>query len=229
MNETLIVVFTGVVAASTLFYVVITGWLAWETRRMRTAQSEPKVSIQLELNHLVGQGGMQLAIRNEGMGPAQDIRFEFDGNPDLFTSNGMRTPIDQVPVVRDGLKYLGPGRQFTFVLGWLFGDAFVQASKQTWEFHVNYKTQTGKLRKDSYVLDFSQFSHLIIGEGDPLRKIEKHLGDIKKEFGHLGNGFHKPRIITQTKDEYLKEIDNLRRQRKENPVDDAASAQESSS
>ena len=195
MNETLIMAFTGVVALSTVFYVGITCWLAWETRKMRTAQNEPKVSIQLELNSQVGQGGMQLAIRNEGMGPAQDITFEFVGNPNHFTSNGMRTPVDEVPAIRDGLRYLGPGRQFTLILGWLFGDAFNRASEEPWTFHMRYKNQTGKERKESYVLDFSQFSHLIIGDGDPLRKIAKNLESIDKEMGRWGTGFHKLQVV----------------------------------
>ena len=199
MNETLIMVFTGVVAGSTVLYMLITGWLAIENRKMRLAQTEPKVSVQLELNDQIGHGGMQLAIRNEGMGPAESITFEFEGNPDLFTSNGMPTPINEVPVIKDGLKYLGSGRQFTFTLGWLFGEAFEQAKEHPWIFHVKYKNQTGQLRSDSYVLHFSQFSHLMIGEGDPLRKIANSLESIKKELGFWGTGFHKLQVVTQPK------------------------------
>ncbi len=219
--------FTGVVALSTVFYVGITCWLAWETRKMRTAQNEPKVSIQLDLNHQVGQGGMQLAIRNEGMGPAQDIRFEFEGDPNYFTANGMRTPIDEVSVIKEGLRYLGPGREFTFVLGWLFGKAFERASEQPWTFHIQYKDQTGKSKKDKYILHFSQFSHLILSSGDPLRGIEKHLGDIKKEFRHLGTGFHKPQIIIQTKEERRKEMEQFYQQQVHEQTEDSEFGSES--
>ena len=212
MNDFLLVVFTGVVAGSTVLYMIITGWLAWETRKGREAQTEPKVSVQLELNEQIGQGVLQLAIRNEGTGPAQDIKFEFVGNPRYFVGNGMSTPINEVPVIRDGLRYLGSGRLFTFNLGRLLGDDFKQANDNPWTFHVLYKTQTGKARKDKYVLDFSQFWGLFIGGGNPLRQMEQHLGDINKEFHNLGTGFHKPQIITQTKEESQREKEESQRE-----------------
>ena len=199
MNETLIVAFTGVVALSTVFYVVITCWLAWETRKMRTAQNEPRVSVQLELNSQVGHGGMQLSIRNEGSGPAHEIKFDFSGNPDYFIQNGAGVPVDQLPVIRDGIKYLGPDRQFTILLGFLFGEAFLKATEHPWIFRVQYKDQNGKSKDDSYVLDFSQFSHLIIGDGDPLRKIAKSIESIDRELLRWGTGFHKLQVVTHPK------------------------------
>ena len=226
MNDTLIVVFTGVVAGSTVLYMLITGWLAWETRRGREAQSEPKVSVQLELNEQIGQGLLQLAIRNEGMGPALDIRFKFVGNPEYFLGNGMRTPINEVPAIKDGLRYLGSGRQFTFVLGRLLGDNFNEANENPWTFDVHYKTQTRKSREDKYVLDFSQFSGLFIEEGNPLRKMEQHLGDIKKEITYLGTGFHKPQVITQTKEESLRERDLVKKEQTRGQSENAESDSE---
>ena len=201
MNETLIMAFTGVVALSTVFYVGITCWLAWETRKMRTAQNEPRVSVQLELNNQLGHGGMQLSIRNEGTGPAHEIKFAFTGNADYFIQNGVGEPIDQLPAIRDGLKYLGPDRQFNIILGFLFGEAFERATELPWSFDVHYKDQTGKTKRDTYVLDFSQFSHLIIGEGDSLRKIANSLESIQKEMGYWGTGFHKLQVVTQPKQE----------------------------
>ena len=221
MNETLIVVFTGVVAACTLLYMLITGWLAIESRRMRQAQTEPKVSVQLDLNDRVGNGGMELVICNEGMGPAQDIRFQFSGDPSYFIENGIGKPIDEVPVIKRGIRYLGTGRRFTIMLGWLFGEDFKRAMEHPWVFCVSYKSLSGKRHKDNYTLDFTQFSQLFLPEGDPLRKIEKHLDDIRKEFRHLGSGFHKLQVITHpiqgrnsddqrpTKEEWMTQMSNL--------------------
>ena len=208
----LIAVFSGVVALSTGVYAFLTWKLVSETRRMREAQTEPRVSVQLELSNQAGYGGLQLVIRNEGMGPAQDISFEVQGDLEHFVTNGIGRRIDEIPVIKDGLKHLGPDRQFTLILGWLFGEAFQRANKNPWIFHVSYKSQAGKLRKEAYVLDFSAFSHLIIGGGDPLRGIEKHLDAIQKEFGYLGTGFHKARIITQTKEEYLRELEQAQQE-----------------
>lgn len=205
-TDNLIAIFTGVVAVTTVIYMIITGWLALETRRMRKAQTEPKVSLQLELTDRAGHGGLQLAIRNEGMGSAQDIRFKFSGDPNYFVKSGVRKPITELPIIRDGMSYLAPGRNFTFVLGWLFGDDFRRAEERPWEFNITYKNSSGKQFKDTYTLDFSDFSELIIGGGDPLRKIEGHLDSLNKELRSLGSGAHKLQIITQTKEEQRKEL-----------------------
>ena len=61
-------VFTGVVAASTLIYAGFTGWLACETRKVRKAQTEPRVGVRVSL---VDGSRMILEIRNQGQGLAK--------------------------------------------------------------------------------------------------------------------------------------------------------------
>ena len=98
VGEILMVIFTAVVALSTGVYAVLTWQLVSETRRLREAQTEPRVSVMLELAERVGHGGMELVIRNEGQGPAQNIRFKFQGDPTYFVGHGQKQPIDQIPV-----------------------------------------------------------------------------------------------------------------------------------
>ena len=106
LGEILIIVFTGVVAGSTVAYAVLTWRLVAETRRLREAQTEPRVSMRLELAERVGHGGIELLIRNEGQGPAQNIRFHFQGDPTYFIGHGQQQPIDQIPLIENGLPYL---------------------------------------------------------------------------------------------------------------------------
>ena len=91
---------TAVVAFSTVFYVVLTGKFVSETRQLRKVQTEPRVSVRLELADRAGHGAMELVIRNEGQSPAQDIQFNFRGDPTYFTRNGKRRPIDDLPIIR---------------------------------------------------------------------------------------------------------------------------------
>jgi hypothetical protein len=72
-----IVVFTGIVALSTVFYAVVTLRLVSETRRMREVQTEPRESVRAELTTLGGQDGMNLVIQNDGQGPAENIHSSF--------------------------------------------------------------------------------------------------------------------------------------------------------
>ena len=50
IEDSLILTFTIVVGVSTFFYTIITGWLTYETRKMRLAQTEPRISVQVELD-----------------------------------------------------------------------------------------------------------------------------------------------------------------------------------
>ena len=82
--QVLMVIFAGVVAASTVVYAVLTSRLVTETRRMREVQTEPRVSIRVEVDH-TGRPGYELTIRNEGQGAAKNVKFEFEGDPSYFS------------------------------------------------------------------------------------------------------------------------------------------------
>ena len=219
LGEILIVVFTGVVAFSTGVYAFLTWRLVSETRRMREVQTEPRVSMSLALSDRFGNGGLELVIRNEGQGAAEKIRFTFEGDPAYFIGHGQRQPIDQIPVIKNGLPYLGPNQDFRFLLGWLFGESFDRANQSPWTFHVHYESLAKKPKEDTYILDFSQFAHLVVGSGSPLMKIEKHLDSIQNEVHHMATGFHKLQVITQTKEQSRKEMEDFRRQQLGKPND----------
>ncbi len=170
--------------------------------------------MRLEIAERVGHGGIELDIRNEGQGPAKNITFDLEGDPTYFAESGIGQPIDQVPFIKNGLPYLGPDRHFRFVLGWLRGDAFDRASQKPWTFHIHYENLSGKLLSDSYTLDFSQFSGLIVGGGPPLIKIEKHVEALQTDLHRLMTGFSKLHVLTQTKDEFRKEMEDLREQQR---------------
>ena len=209
LGEILIVIFTAVVAASTVAYAVLTWQLVSETRRMRRAQTEPHVSVRVEIAELVGHGGLELVIRNEGQGPAQHIEFEVEGDPTYFVGHGHMLPIDKLPVIEKGIPYLGPGQSFRFLLGWLFGEAFDRANQKPWTFHVDYEGAGGNKTRSTYVLDFGQFAQLPIGNASPLAQMEKHVSKIKDELHLVVTGFNKLHVLTQTKDEAVAELRSI--------------------
>ena len=214
LGEILVIVFTGVVAGSTVAYAVLTWRLVSETRRLREAQTEPRVSMRLELAERVGHGGIELVIRNEGQGPAQNIRFHFQGDPTYFIGHGQQQPIDQIPVIENGLPYLGTSQSFRFLLGWLVGEAFDRANREPWTFEIDYENLASKARRDTYLLDFSQFAGLVVGSGAPVVKIEKHLEAIQKDLHHLTTGFNKLHVLTQTIEESRREREKLLQQQR---------------
>ena len=75
LGDWLIVAFTFVVAGSTVAYVILTWRLVAETRRMREAQTEPRISERSERRNKADMWDtvrMELVIRNEGQGPGSE-------------------------------------------------------------------------------------------------------------------------------------------------------------
>ena len=221
LGQVLMVVFSGVVAVSTGIYAVLTWRLVSETRAMRKAQTEPRVSVHVDLNEHDGHGRMDLVIQNNGQGGAEDIRIGFEGDPTYFDDE---RPIDQLPAIKNGLRYLGPNGSFRILLGWLLGEAFTRAIQEPWTFHLSYKNAIGDTISETFLVDFSQFDGLMLTAGNSLGKIEKHLDSLQKDVHHMTTGFSKLHILTQTKEEYLKEREEVRKQRTKLAKGSAASS-----
>lgn len=77
------------------------------------------------------------------------------------------------------------------------------------EFNVTYKNSSGKQFNDSYSLDFSAFSELIIGGGDPLQKIEKHLDSVQKQLGRWSTGLHKIQVATHPRERNIAQEEDV--------------------
>jgi len=199
-------IFSGVVAVSTLVYAILTWRLVTETKRMREVQTEPKVSVRAELNDEHGHGGIDLVIRNGGQGLARNVRFKFQGDPSY---SDKERPADQLPVIKNGLPYLGPNQTFRFLMGWLFGERFTRATQAPWTFVMRYENQSGKSKEETYVVDFSQFAQLIVGGGAPIYQIAKHLEALQKDVHNLTTRSGKIGVITQTKQEEQKEMEEF--------------------
>ena len=187
VSDILLVAFTGVVALSTVVYALLTWRLVSETRKLREGQNEPHVSMRVEFSERAANGALELVIRNEGQGPAKDIHFRFQGDSSYFATTG-RLPIDQLPVIRNGLSYLGSNQRFGIILGWLRGETFRRACESPWTFSVDYKNSSGKHRNERYAIDFSQFDELILRDSSPLFKIEQHLEKLQHSVEKLSRG-----------------------------------------
>ena len=183
-GDSLIVIFTGVVAVSTVFYVVLTWRLVSETRRMRKAQTEPRVSLRVE----PAFHGMELVIRNEGQGTAKNISFEFEGDPSYFEDplrvgpDGNRVSlIEEISVLKDGLAYLEPRQTLRFFLG---RPELNNIGQIPWTFHSKYETLSGEAVRDTYIVDFSQFRGIVY-DMDWLGDIAQSLKYISADIGDL--------------------------------------------
>ena len=109
IKDWLLIIFSFAVAISTIFYAFLTYKLVCESKRMRELQIEPLVVVKVEPEH-TGWHGYEVVIKNEGQGPAKNVSFSFKGDATYFRNSftmGGPPPINELPIIKDGLTYLG--------------------------------------------------------------------------------------------------------------------------
>ena len=203
LGQVLMVVFTGVVALSTVVYAVLTWRLVTETRRMREVQTEPRVSIRIEADH-TGLLGYELVIQNEGQGVAKNVRFEFEGDPSYFQSSWVnrRPPaVNDLPIIKNGLDYLEPNQLYRFLLGTVSSEEFERAIDAPWTFRTYYESLYGKCKSDTYVVDFSQFSGMFF-ESNYLKETAGHMKAVREDLHRLTEGHARVQVVTQSREEF---------------------------
>lgn len=203
--DSLILAFTIVVGVSTVLYTIITGWLTLETRKTRLTQTEPRISVQVEPDR-DGLPGYELVIRNEGQGPAQNIRIDFKGDPSYYRNSFHRNappPVDRLPAITDGLDYMAAGRELRFTLGTVSPQESQRAIQQPWRFCVKYENLSGKRRNGHFVVDFSQFLGGVFSP-NRLEEISNHLDAMRKDLHRLAEGSARFHVVTQTAVEFRK-------------------------
>jgi len=198
------VIFSAVVAIATVVYAILTWRLVSETRKMREAQTEPKVSVTIQPREewikLI-----DMVIQNIGLGPAYNIKFEI--NPDFEYMKGKF--LSELGFMKNGLKYLAPNQKLQFFLTSMI-ENFEEKTKKPFEIRVTYQNNIGKTYKDVYMIDFSQLMGLSqLGEKPPLYKIAKNVEEIKEDIHNLSIGFHKIKVIRYTKEDVEEETKQL--------------------
>jgi len=103
------VIFSALVAIATIVYAILTWKLVSETRKMREAQTEPKVSVTIQpreewINFI------DMVIQNIGLGPAYNIKFEI--NSDFEYMKGKF--LSELGFMKNGLKYLALNQKLQF-------------------------------------------------------------------------------------------------------------------
>jgi len=197
------VIFSAVVAIATIVYAILTWRLVSETRKMREAQTEPKVSATIQpreewINFI------DMVIQNIGLGPAHNIKFKV--NPDFEYAKGKF--LSELGFMKNGLRYLSPNQKLQFFLTSMI-ENFEEKTKKPFEIGVTYQNSVGKKYEDVYMIDFSQLIGLSqLGEPS-LYKIAENIDKIQKDIHHLSTGFHKMRVIRYTKEDVEKETKQL--------------------
>ena len=193
------VIFSAIVAIATTVYAILTWKLTSETRKMREAQTEPRVSVTIQpieewINFI------DMVIQNIGLGPAYNIKFKVE--PDFEYAK--RKFLSELGFMKNGLRYLAPNQKLQFFLTSMI-ENFEEKTKNPFEIRVTYQNSVGKKYEDTYMIDFSQLIGLNQLGKPSLYKIAKNIEKIQQDIHHLSTGFHRMKVIRYTKEDVEEE------------------------
>ncbi len=181
VESILTIIFSALVAISTVVYAILTWRLVNETIQLRKAQTEPKISIRIEPSENC-MFYCDMIIENIGLGPAYDINFQLDTD----ITDYHKKPLSDMNMIKNGIQYLAPctRRQFLFT-------KFTDETKETAKFHdsflikVIYKNCQNETIEEGFTIDFSEFIDITkLGES-PMYSIAKSLEKIEKKIPSL--------------------------------------------
>lgn len=162
---------------------VVTAWLnarlVNETRRMREAQTEPamQVTYRIRENYL---SFPDVVVKNIGMGPARDIRFEISADMPSGDANDAVHSLNKLACFSNGLAYLGPGQEFSSFWTSMYENHASKIQTKVW-ITCRYRSMSGRKFEDRCLLDLSELKGISRIGTPPLQSIEKHLSAIQKE------------------------------------------------
>lgn len=173
------ILFSGIVAISTVVYAMLTWKLTSETRIMRNVQTDPKISIYL-CSTQVTKHCLDLIIKNTGMGPAYDVKFivleEFDIKKEK--------KISEIDFIKEGVTYMPPGYSLeTLFLNFL--ETYDEIIDKKLKIQVEYKNIYNNKMSEIITINMSQFKgRLHLGE-NPIITISKNIEQIKNEISKI--------------------------------------------
>jgi len=106
-NGGLNLLFSFVVAISTVFYVVLTRQLVAETKRMRQAQQKPRISMTIQPREDL-LNFVDLIIENIGLGAAYNVKFEIEPDSEYGFKQGK---LSNVGFIKRGISYFPPNQK----------------------------------------------------------------------------------------------------------------------
>jgi len=198
--------FAGVVAISTVIYATLTAFLVFETRRMRRAQTEPKLTAYFEpIEELVNFG--HLYIKNIGLGPAFNISFDLTSEGSASGGADLIKDFSSTKFLETGVQYLGPDQALRS--GYTaFTENFEEKLKAIIAIKIRYYNSTNLKHEELYKIDLSELEGTGRLGKPHLYSIAQSLEKIQKDIGHLASGFNKLKV-------HVYDNDDRERERKE--------------
>jgi hypothetical protein len=160
---------------------------------MRESQTEPKISIFLQISR-VGIHFIDLVIKNIGLGPAYNVKFEV---LEEFNVKGDRK-LSDIDFIHEGIKYMPPDYGVETYFLQLVGDNYKETIDKNIIIKAIYENTEGKTISEIINLNMSQFKGIQRLGDDPVNTISKNIEKIQRNIDLLSSGFHHLQIDTYT-------------------------------
>lgn len=202
-QELVTLIFSAVVALSTVVYAVLTALLVAETRHMRRAQTEPKLVAYVKPREEFVNFA-HLYIKNVGAGPAFNVSFELTTNKNDEGGNILIRDFKESRFLETGVDYIGPNQKLHSRYT-KFNDNFDKKIMAKIMVKINYKSSTNRNMSDTYAIDMSQFE----GAGNlgtpHLYSIAKSLKNLQEDVNRISTGFKRVKVDTYTHEDRRRE------------------------
>lgn len=205
--------FSGIVMLATVVYAVLTASLVKETRRMREAQTEPRIEVApCSLEEFVSI--MTLRVKNIGLGPAYDVSFQLRGESQSAAENALIQEFSKSQFLAKGLKYLGPGQELRSHYTNLTQN-YEDKIKSRLSVEITYHNAIGKSYRTTIPVYFEEFEGYGALGTPHLYSIAKSIEKIADGVKELTTGYKRLRVDTYSEQDRCAEAEE-RKQDREN-------------
>jgi hypothetical protein len=189
-QELATLIFSAVVALSTVVYAVLTALLVSETRQMRRAQTEPKLVAFIEPREEFVNFG-HLYIENVGAGPAFDVSFDLIAKEEDEGAKLLVNDFTKSRFFSTGVDYVGASQKLRSRYT-SFTEEYEKKIQAVLTVRLSYRSSTRTQYTDTYSIDLSQFEGAG-GLGTPslysiaqsLKKLQEDVHSVTRGIGRV--------------------------------------------
>ena len=160
-------IFSGIVAISTVFYVILTWRLVSETKLLRKSQIEPHIIAYLDVAETT-PSVVYIYTKNIGSGIASNVRFRIKKDINYPETGSL----SDKPYFAEGIKYFPPKHEDKHLL-FSFSSDLQTRSKDSICLVIEYENVLGEKKQSRYELKFRE----LIDKG-ALKPPDTYIGSI---------------------------------------------------
>jgi hypothetical protein len=197
------IIFSGIVALSTVVYAILTWCLVSETKKVRLATIQPQICITI-VQDSVHFHIFNLEILNAGQGSAKNIRLTLDGEFQMMSQESL----GNIGIFKNGISYMAPGQKITIKLANALTD-WETLKKKEINLSVESKNILNSKITEKFQLSFDHFDGLYDTSDQRLSKITASLNNIDKALSGLASGTKKAKVISYSLEDIKTEAEHL--------------------